>query len=190
MKQNKVDKIRLAADLQEDSTVDGPGLRTVIWTQGCSHHCKNCQNPQTWDFNGGGLVPISEVKKAIDKLEYQSGITFSGGDPMFQPEACNEIAKYCRAKGLNIWTFTGFTFEELLEMAKIKPIYQEFLSNIDVLVDGRFIEEEKDPFILFRGSRNQRLIDIQETLKNGTITLFDENGYNEVEAFKRDKTYV
>ena len=109
---------------------------------------------------------------------------------MFQPEACNEIAKYCRAKGLNIWTFTGFTFEELLEMAKIKPIYQEFLSNIDVLVDGRFIEEEKDPFILFRGSRNQRLIDIQETLKNGTITLFDENGYNEVETFKRNKTYV
>ena len=90
------DYIRLAADLQSDSIVDGPGLRTVIWTQGCAHHCKGCQNPQTWDFNGGGLVPIDAVLAAIDELECQSGITFSGGDPMYQPEACTKIAKYCK----------------------------------------------------------------------------------------------
>ena len=101
MKQNK-DTIRLAADLQSDSIVDGPGLRTVIWTQGCGHHCPGCQNPQTWDFEGGGEVPISMVLEAIDELEYQTGITFSGGDPMYQPEACYEIAKYCKEKGYNI----------------------------------------------------------------------------------------
>ena len=85
MEQTK-DYIRLAADLQSDSIVDGPGLRTVIWTQGCAHHCPECQNPQTWDFEGGGLVPVSEVLKAIDELEEQTGITFSGGDPMYQPD--------------------------------------------------------------------------------------------------------
>ena len=163
------DYIRLAADLQSDSIVDGPGLRTVIWTQGCLHHCKGCQNPQTWDFSGGGLVPISEVLKAIDELECQSGITFSGGDPMYQPDACVKIAKYCKKKGYNIWVYTGFTYEELLKLSKTKPIYKEFFKFIDVLVDGRFVMKEKDLSILFRGSRNQRLIDVPNSLKNNAI---------------------
>ena len=182
--------IRLAADLQSDSIVDGPGLRTVIWTQGCGHHCKGCQNEQTWDFNGGGLVPISMVKEAIDELEYQTGITFSGGDPMFQPEACNELAKYCKEKGYNIWVYTGFTYEELQEMAKTKPIYHEFLEKIDVLVDGRFILEQRDLSILFRGSRNQRLIDVPKTLASGKVVLFDEHAYNEEKEFQREPMYV
>ena len=84
--------IRLAAPLQTDSIVDGPGLRAVIWTQGCSHNCKGCQNPQTHSFNGGELVDVEKICKEISELEYHTGITFSGGDPMFQPEACNEIA--------------------------------------------------------------------------------------------------
>lgn len=176
MEQNN-DYIRLAADLQTDSIVDGPGLRTVLWTQGCAHHCPGCQNPQTWDFNGGGLVPIEMVLEAIDELEYQDGITFSGGDPMFQPEACLKIADYCKNKGLNIWVYTGFTFEELMLMAKRKPVYLDFLKKIDVLVDGRFIEKEKDLGLLFRGSANQRLIDIPKTLSTGNIVLFDEDKY-------------
>ena len=182
--------IRLAADLQSDSIVDGPGLRTVIWTQGCAHHCKGCQNEQTWDFNGGGLVPISMVKQAIDELEYQDGITFSGGDPMFQPEACNELAKYCKEKGYNIWVYTGFTYEEIQSMAKTKTIYHDFLENIDVLVDGRFVLEQRDLSILFRGSRNQRLIDVPKTLKNGKVVLFDEHEYNEEEVFKREPMFI
>ena len=189
MQQNK-EYIRLAADLQSDSIVDGPGLRTVIWTQGCAHHCPECQNPQTWDFNGGGLVPISDVLEAIDELEYQTGITFSGGDPMYQPEACTEIATYCREKGYNIWVYTGFTFEELQEMAKTKPIYHEFLLNIDVLVDGRFRIEERDLSLLFRGSRNQRLIDVQETLKMGKVVLFDEAAYQNEAMFKKEPLFV
>ena len=179
--EQKINEIRLAADLQSDSIVDGPGLRAVIWTQGCSHHCPGCQNPGTWDFNGGGLVPIDMVKEAIDELEYQDGITFSGGDPMFQPEACNILAEYARSKGLNIWVYTGFTYEELMKLAKKKPVYMEFLEKIDVLVDGRYVEKERDLNLLFRGSRNQRLIDVPKTLKTGEIVLFDEKKYLGVE---------
>ena len=184
------DYIRLAADLQTDSIVDGPGLRTVIWTQGCAHHCAGCQNPQTWDFNGGGLVPIADVLAAIDELECQSGITFSGGDPMYQPEACTKIAKYCKDKGYNIWVYTGFTYENLRKMAKTKPIYMEFLQLIDVLVDGRFKLAERDLSLLFRGSRNQRLIDMSKTLAGDEVILFNETAYNEEQLFKREKTYV
>ncbi len=189
MTQSK-DVIRLAADLQSDSIVDGPGLRTVIWTQGCGHHCKGCQNPQTWDFNGGGEVPIDMVLEAIDELEYQAGITFSGGDPMYQPEACLKIAKYCKKKGYNIWCYTGFTFEELMEMAKKKKVYLNFLKQIDVLVDGRFRLEERDLSLLFRGSRNQRLIDVPKTLESGQITLMDESSYMEEATFKRKPMFV
>ena len=178
------------ADSSTDSIVDGPGLRAVLWTQGCGHHCKGCQNPQTWDFNGGGLVPIDLVKKAIDELEYQDGITFSGGDPMYQVEACNDIAEYAIKKGLNIWVYTGFTYEEILELSKKKKVYQDFLSKIDVLVDGRFILEEKDLSLLFRGSRNQRLIDMKKTLATGSIILFDEEKYSENNKFRKEKTYI
>ena len=189
MKQNK-EYIRLAADLQSDSIVDGPGLRTVIWTQGCGHHCRGCQNPQTWDFEGGGLVPIDMVLEAIDELEYQSGITFSGGDPMYQPEACNIIADYCKKKGYNIWCYTGFTFEQVMKMAEVKPIYLEFLKKIDILVDGKFKLKERNLSLLFRGSSNQRLIDVSKTLESGQITLLDEKEYMEEDSFKRKKTYV
>ncbi len=189
MEQNS-EYIRLAADLTTDSIVDGPGLRAVLWTQGCSHHCEGCQNAQTWDFNGGGLVPIDMVLEAIDELEYQDGITFSGGDPMFQVEACNIIADYCKKKGLNIWVYTGFTYEELMEKSKTKPIYKEFLSNIDGLVDGRFILEKRNLNLLFRGSSNQRLIDMKKTLACGDIVLFDEYSYNEEEVFKRKPMFV
>lgn len=190
MQQNKVEYIRLAADLQSDSIVDGPGLRAVLWTQGCGHHCKGCQNPQTWDFEGGGLVPIDAVLDAIDELEYQTGLTFSGGDPMYQPEACNIIAEYARKKDLNIWVYTGFTFEEVLKLAEKKPIYMDFLNKIDVLVDGRFKIAERDLSLLFRGSRNQRLIDVQKSLESGKVVLLNEYEYNEEKYFEREPMYV
>ena len=188
MKQNKY--IRLAADLQTDSIVDGPGLRAVLWTQGCGHHCKGCQNPQTWDFEGGGLVPLDAVFEAIDELEYQTGLTFSGGDPMFQAEACNEIAEYARKKGLNIWVYTGFTYEQVLKMAKKDPIYMDFLKKIDVLVDGKFQLANRNLSILFRGSTNQRLIDVPKSLETGNVVLIDEYEYNEERMFERAHTFV
>ncbi len=182
--------IRLAADLQTDSIVDGPGLRAVLWTQGCLHHCKGCQNPQTWSFDDGGLVLISEVKKAIDELEYHTGLTLSGGDPLYQVSECLEIIKYARKKGLNIWVYTGFTWEEIIKMSKKDSVYKEFLKYVDVLVDGRFILEERDLSLLFRGSKNQRLIDVPKTLKSSTIVLFDEQNYTEEKLFKKEPMYI
>lgn len=189
MQQNN-EYIRLAADLQTDSIVDGPGLRAVLWTQGCAHHCPGCQNPQTWDFNGGGLVPLKSVYEAIDELEYHTGLTISGGDPMFQASQCLKVAKYAKSKGLNIWVYTGFTYEELVKMSEKNPIYTDFLKEIDVLVDGRFKIEERDLSLLFRGSRNQRLIDMPKTLKSGKVIVLNEYEYNESKVFERAPMYV
>lgn len=166
--------IRLAADLQEDSIVDGEGIRTVLWTQGCPHHCPGCHNPQTHDFNGGILVDVEDVKDAIDELKGQDGLTFSGGDPFMQPKECAEIARFAREVGLNIWCYTGYTFEQLLELSKKKPEIMEFLKEIDILVDGRFILEKKSYSALFRGSTNQRLIDVKKSLEEGTVILKQE----------------
>ena len=156
--------IRLANPVQSDSIVDGEGIRTVIWTQGCSHHCKGCHNPETHSFSGGFLIDVEEIKKQIKEIKGQDGITFSGGDPMFQIEACAEIAKFCKGQGLNIWCYTGFTFEELLKMMKVNEKLNEFLYNIDVLVDGKFQEEKKSLNLYFRGSSNQRILDMKESL--------------------------
>lgn len=165
-------KIRLASDLQPDSIVDGEGIRTVLWTQGCSHHCLGCHNQSTWSFDEGVLVDVEEVKQAIDELKCQDGITFSGGDPLFQVEPCLEIAKYCKEKGYNIWCYTGFTYEEILKMNNPKVL--EFLSYVDVLVDGKFILKEKSLDLLFKGSRNQRIIDMPKTLEKNEVVLVDK----------------
>ena len=154
-------KIRLAADLQSDSIVDGEGFRTVIWTQGCSHNCKGCHNPSTHDFKGGFEVDVDEIIEDISKLEGQDGITFSGGDPLFQADACAVIAKAAKNEGFDIWCYTGFKFEDLIKIPKFK----RFLEHVDVLVDGKFIEEEKSLNLDFRGSRNQRIIDVKKTLE-------------------------
>ena len=167
-------KIRLAADLQEDSIVDGEGIRTVLWTQGCPHHCPGCHNPQTHDCNGGILVDVEDVKDAIFELKGQDGLTFSGGDPFVQPKVCAEIARFARKMGLNIWCYTGYTFEQLLALSKKKPDILEFLREIDILVDGRFMLEKKSYSALFRGSTNQRLIDVKRSLEEGTVILKQE----------------
>jgi len=160
-------KIRLAAPLQKDSIVDGEGIRTVIWTQGCSHQCKGCHNPSTHSFHQGFLVDIEEVNQQISTLLYQDGITFSGGDPMFQADACYEIAKYAKSLGLSIWCYTGFTFEELLNMPNCYP----FLTMIDVLIDGKFELDKKSLDLLYKGSSNQRIIDVSSSLMEKKVVL-------------------
>lgn len=155
-------KIRLAKEeILTDSIVDGEGLRAVIWTQGCSHNCLGCHNPETHDFNGGVLVDVDVVKKELDELKGQDGITLSGGDPFFQAEASTEIAKYAKELNLNVWCYTGFLFEDLTK----NPKTLELLKYIDVLVDGKFQLENKSLCILFRGSTNQRIIDVKKSLK-------------------------
>ena len=173
-------KIRLAIpNIQKDSIVDGEGIRSVIWTQGCPHNCLGCHNPETHNVKGGKLVEIKKILEEIDKLEGQDGITFSGGDPMIQPKQCAEIAKYCQEKGLNVWCYTGYTYEELLEISKVTPTILDFLKQIDILVDGKFILSEKSYDVIFRGSKNQRIIDVKKSLKeNKTILAKKYNNKN------------
>lgn len=172
-------KVRLAvAEIQRDSIVDGEGIRSVIWTQGCRHHCAGCHNPETHSFQAGVLVDVEILKEKISQLEGQDGITFSGGDPMEQAEACAELAKFCKENSLNVWCYTGYTWEELLHKGEYFPAISEFLKYIDVLVDGKFELSKKSYDVEFRGSTNQRLIDVQESLKT----------YKIVEIEKRKKT--
>ena len=162
--------VRLAIkDIQLDSIVDGEGIRSVIWFQGCSHNCPGCHNPETHDFNQGYEVSIEELKDRISKLEYQSGVTFSGGDPMMQIEALEELTACVHENGMNVWCYTGYTYEELMELAKKNEHYLNALRNIDVLVDGRFIIDLKSFDVQFRGSTNQRIIDVRESLKKGEV---------------------
>ena len=172
-------KIRLAADLQTDSIVDGLGIRTVIWTQGCSHNCPSCHNPSTHSFDGGDLVELDDVIDALENLTGQDGVTFSGGDPMFQPKQCAVLAKKVHELGMNVWAYTGFTYEELLEKGS-KDIL-DFLSEIDVLIDGKFELAKKSLDLLFRGSSNQRIIDVPKSLENHKVVLL------ELKETKQDK---
>ena len=174
-------EIRLAAPIQTDSIVDGEGIRTVIWTQGCSHNCKGCHNPETHNFNDGFLVDVEDLKKEILEVPNQDGVTLSGGDPMYQPEAILEIAKFCQSQGLNVWCYTGFTFEELKQISKTNSHMNNLLQNIDVLVDGKFEQEQKSLNLYFKGSKNQRVLDVQESLK--------QNKPIEIEKYKGIRTF-
>lgn len=165
-------EVRLASGLQKDSIVDGSGIRTVIWFQGCLHHCYMCHNPETWDLNGGIVFDLDDIKEEIKNLKYQSGITLSGGDPFFQAESATEIAKYAHECNLNVWCYTGFTYEELIEADDDK---KNLLKNVDVLVDGRFENEKKSLACKFRGSTNQRIIDVSKSIEQGDIVLLYED---------------
>jgi anaerobic ribonucleoside-triphosphate reductase activating protein len=156
--------IRLSGPIEHDSIVNGYGLRAVVWTQGCFQHCKGCQNPETWDPEAGVLVDIEDIKEELRSLKGQSGLTFCGGEPTIQPEACLEIARFVKKElGWNVWSFSGYTYEQLKE--KGGPTW-EFVKELDALIDGPFVLKERDLTLKFRGSRNQRLLH----LKNGEIT--------------------
>ena len=159
-------KVKLASNLQSDSIVDGEGIRTVIWFQGCKHHCRECQNPETWSFDGGIEFDIEDIKEQMKNLKYQTGITLSGGDPFFQASAAAEIAKFAHSIGLNVWCYTGFTYDEIIDANDEK---MELLKNTDVLVDGRFEIENKSLACKFRGSTNQRVIDVKKSLEKGEV---------------------
>ena len=167
-------KIRLAGEMITDSIVDGEGIRSVIWCQGCIHNCLGCHNPETHPFDGGFLKDVSEICDEIASLEFQDGITLSGGDPFCQVNACLEIAKFCQGIGLNVWCYTGYKIEDLLKRSKKEKNIKEFLENIDVLVDSPFILELKSYNVPFRGSSNQRLIDSKKSVSRNKIVLYKE----------------
>ena len=156
-------------EIVEDTTVDGPGFRTSVYSSGCPHHCPGCHNPQSWDIENGPAVEIEEILKVILADPF-ADVTFSGGDPMFQPEGFTTLAKAIKQQSnKNIWCYTGFLFEILLQ----NPAQKALLEQIDVLVDGRFIEALKDEELRFRGSSNQRIIDVQASLEKGETVVMD-----------------
>lgn len=164
--------IKIAGIIKE-SIVDGPGIRMVIFTQGCKHNCKNCHNPETHDINGGYDIEIDEIISMINKNPLLDGITLSGGDPLLQIEESLELAKKVKDKKLNIILYTGYKFEDILIKLKENSILRELLNQIDVLIDGKYIEEEKDLLLKFRGSKNQRIINVKESLEKEEIIVIE-----------------
>lgn len=162
-------KIRLAGEITTESIVDGEGIRTVVWTQGCRHNCKECHNPTTHSFDGGFLKDVAELCEEIKNVPFQDGITLSGGDPLEQIDACLEIAKYCHSIGLNVWCYTGYTMEALLRRSEKEENLRELLKNIDVLVDSPFIISLKSYNVPFRGSSNQRIIDSKKSVEENKV---------------------
>lgn len=150
--------------------VDGPGFRTSIYCAGCNHQCPGCHNPQSWAFDGGREMTTQQLMKIIVADPF-ANVTFSGGDPMFQPEGFTQLAKAIRQRtDKTIWCFTGFTFEALMR----HPQRRKLVEQIDVLVDGPYIERLRDPDLRFRGSSNQRIIDIPASLRAGRVVLWKQ----------------
>ena len=156
-------------DVIEDTMVDGPGFRTSIYCAGCRHRCVGCHNPQSWDFDGGREMSTEDIMRVIEADPY-ANVTFSGGDPMYQAAGFAELAREIhRRTNKDIWCFTGFRFENLIQEDQ-----RELLEQIDVLVDGPYVESLRDEDLLFRGSSNQRLIDVQASLYAGEVVLWQQ----------------
>ena len=152
------------AGIVTDSIVDGPGLRTTLFAQGCPHHCEGCHNPETWDFSGGTEVSMEAAVEIVKSSPLCRGVTFSGGEPFAQAEGFAEIAKALKEKGYEVASYSGYTFEELLDGTDGQ---KELLQLLDVLIDGPFLMREKSLEIAFRGSRNQRILDVPKSLAAG-----------------------
>lgn len=166
--------VRLAGICYE-SLVNGPGLRRVLFAQGCRHNCKGCFNPDTHDFHGGELIEIETIIDDIKKNPMIKGVTFSGGDPFEQAEEFAYIGSILRKLGLNIWCYTGYTFEYIISNLANNKSWEKLINNIDVLVDGEFVEELKDESLKFRGSKNQRIIDVERSLEVMRAVAVDIN---------------
>ena len=169
--------MRISGILNE-SIVDGPGIRVVIFAQGCLHNCFGCQNPDTHDMSGGKEISLEkiyeQIKSIIEKNKIISGVTFSGGDPFFQSKEFAELGKKLKKIGLSVIAYTGFTFEQLLEKSETDEDVKGLLEVVDILVDGRYLDHERDLTLCYRGSRNQRLIDIKTSLIKKEAVLWQE----------------
>ena len=155
------------AGLVQDSIVDGRGMRFVVFTQGCPHNCEGCHNPDTHDPTGGREMAVDDVIKDLLSNPMTDGVTLSGGEPFMQPGDCAEIAHAAHENGLNVWTYTGYTFEKLLEFSEENADITALLSETDILIDGPFILAQRSMGTPWRGSRNQRLIDVKKSLDIG-----------------------
>jgi len=167
----KADSIRLAGIVRE-SIVDGPGIRFTVFCQGCPHACEGCHNPETHDFAGGKDISIERLLEEIDKDKLLAGVTFSGGEPFCQAEAFARLGREVKERGLNITVFSGYTLEELQEMGVQRADIRELLELTDILIDGPFVKDLRDLTLQFRGSSNQRVIDMNETRKTGETAIW------------------
>ena len=167
-------EIRLAG-LVPESIVDGPGYRFTVFVQGCPHACPGCHNPQSHDFQGGYLADTAEIIGRMGANPLVRGVTLSGGEPMMQAAALCEIAQAAKEKGLSVWCYTGYTYEQLMEMNDADQM--ALLGLIDVLVDGPYIAAQRSLNLAFRGSGNQRLIDMNKTRETGALALYDPEAW-------------
>lgn len=153
----------------DDSIVDGPGFRLAVFAQGCPHGCPGCHNPESHAPDGGTLRDTDEIVGLIDANPLLDGITLTGGEPFMQSEAYLELSRAAHARGLNVWCYTGYEYEQLLEREDARAL----LDDVDVLVDGPFLLGERSLELRFRGSRNQRVIDMRATRERGEVVLVE-----------------
>lgn len=163
----KLNKVRISGVINE-SVVDGPGIRTTIFFQGCHHACPGCHNPETWNVDGGKELLLNDLLATVDFNPLISGVTFSGGEPFLQAQFAALLGAVLKQNGLDIWIYTGYTWEYLLQHLS-QPGFSELLHVTDVIVDGPFIVTLKDPQLNFKGSTNQRIIEVQPSLATGRI---------------------
>lgn len=165
------DTLRLYG-LVAESIVDGPGYRTAIFTQGCRHACPGCHNPGSHALEGGTLWKLDDIAQKFTHNPLLSGITLSGGEPFLQAAGCAELARRAHGKGLTVWTYSGYTYEQLCALAEREAPVAALLQQTDVLVDGRFVLAERSLELQFCGSRNQRVIDLAKTRAAGSVVLY------------------
>ena len=158
---NSAPQLRISGVIEE-SIVDGPGFRYAIFTQGCPHGCPGCHNPQTHDFNGGTLIDPLCLLPEIDENPLLSGVTFSGGEPFVQPKALLPLAREIKKRGLLLLIYSGYTYEQLSALARTDQAIAELLRLCDTLIDGPYVEEERDLTLQFRGSSNQRILQLRD----------------------------
>ncbi len=164
-------EIRIAGTV-EDSIVDGPGLRFVVFVQGCPHRCEGCHNPETHDFAGGRITDTDLLYEQCMENPLTGGVTFSGGEPFCQPHPLFELGSRFKAAGKHLMCYSGWTFEELLEKSRTEEYTGRLLGILDILVDGRFDISRRSLSLEFRGSSNQRLIDVPASLKQGRVVEY------------------
>ena len=167
---NRETKLRIAG-IVNDSVVDGLGIRMTLFTQGCPHRCEGCHNPHTHDYAGGYEITLGEIADKVKANPLLDGMTFSGGEPFEQSEALSDLAVWLRQNGLNLWCYSGYTYEQLLAKSEQNSAVATLLEYTNVLVDGRFEQDKKNLLLNFRGSENQRVIDMNKTREQGEIVL-------------------
>ena len=161
------------AGLVQDSIVDGPGFRFVVFAQGCELCCEGCHNPATWDIDGGASMTTDEIIAEMLSNPLTDGLTLSGGEPFLQAADCVKIASAARENRLNVWLYSGSTYEELVAKSGIKPVIGELLQLTDVLIDGPFMLAGRTLSLKWRGSRNQRVVDVQKSLERGEAVIME-----------------